>query len=75
MTKIYFTCAVIAIIIGAYFFGIARGREICTRDIAIQTTQNSQQQNKIKGKINVEIYRTSTSDIRDILRTKYTIAD
>ena len=75
MPKIYLACVAIAIVIGAYFFGIARGRDICTREIATQNATISQQQNNKKEKINAEILRTSTDDIRDILRTKYTIAD
>ncbi|MBR4507037.1 MAG: hypothetical protein IKP24_00710 [Alphaproteobacteria bacterium] len=75
MPKIYLACAAIAIVIGAYFFGIARGRDICTYEIATHAATISQQQNNTKEKINAEILRTSTDDIRDILRTKYTIAD
>lgn len=75
MTKYYIPVAILVIILFAYFFGIIRGRDKCIKQIATENMNISQQQNIKKEKINAEIYRTGTGDIRNILRTKYTIAD
>lgn len=75
MTKLYSTIAICGIIIVAYFFGTTRGHDNCIKNIATQNATIAQQQNIKKEKINAEIYRTGVRNIRDILRTKYTIAD
>ena len=75
MTKLYIPIAICGIILFAYIFGITRGRDKCIKQIATQSATISQQQTIQKEKINAEIYRTGVSDIRNILRTKYTIAD
>ncbi len=75
MTKYYIPIAILGITLFAYFFGALRGRDKCIKQIATETATISQQQNTKKEKINAEIYRTGAGNIRNILRTKYTIAD
>ena len=75
MTKFYLTLGGLGLILIAYTIGVANGRANCMQDIATKTRETFQQQSTKKEKINAEIYRTGVNNIRDILRTKYTIAD
>lgn len=75
MTKIYLYGAIIAVLMGIYLIGHHVGRTKCTQEIITKTIEHNQTQTIKKEKINAETYRTGMRDIRDILRTKYTIAD
>ena len=75
MQRLYIIIAICGIIIGIYFFGTLHGRDSCIKQIATENAAILQQQNIEKEKINAEIYRTDINTIRNILRTKYTIAD
>ena len=75
MAKHYFILAIIVSVFIVYYCGFLRGHEKCTNDITQKNTQTVHQQILKKEKINAQIYRTGVRDIRDILRTKYTIAD
>jgi len=76
MTKqIYFGIAICVIVIAIYFTGVVIGRAKCQAQIATAATNATQQQMIKKEKINAEVFNTGMRDIRDVLRTKYTIAD
>ena len=75
MTKFYIPIAICSVILFAYLVGTTHGHNKCMQQIATQTINASQQQTIKKEKINAEIYRTGVADIRNILRTKYTIAE
>jgi hypothetical protein len=75
MTKIYLTLGLFGLILIAYIIGATHGRANCLQDIATKTKETFQQQSTKREKINAEIYRTGVNNIRNILRTKYTITD
>jgi len=75
MSKLYLYGAILAGLVTAWCAGTVIGRAKCMENVANRAAVNSQQQIAKKEKINAEIYRTGVRDIRDILRTKYTIAD
>ena len=79
MNKIYLLFVIGAIIYGAYFYGTNVADAKCRAQIAQQNLmalQNSHIQFTKTKKENHEIvYKTSLSDIRHILRDKYTIAE
>ena len=75
MKKLYILIGVCGLLVWAYFSGTSLGRAKCMEHIAAQSAKNSVIQTKKKEKINAEIYSIGVNDIRNILRTKYTIAD
>ena len=75
MTKTYLIIMCVAILITVFVSGLMIGRAKCMEKIATDIATHTQQQTITKEKINAEIYRTGVADIRNILRTKYTIAE
>ena len=79
MNKLYLFFAIVALIVGAGFYGANVADANCRADMARQNIQNLQnfQNQVIKNKrINHEIvYKTGVDDIRRILCDKYSIAE
>ena len=79
MNKIYFLCAICAIVCGAYFYGANVADAKCRAQIAtmkLQSFQNIQNQIiKIKRENHEIVCKTSLSDIRRFLYDKYTISE
>lgn len=75
MTKVYLLIMICGTVAFAYLIGGALGQAKCQEKIAQTNSYVSQQKLLIKEKINAEVYNVGVNDIRNILRTKYTIAD
>ncbi len=75
MKSIYLLGGICVGVIMAYFAGAALGRAKCMENVARQAVEITKTQMMKKEKINAEVYSLGVADIRDILRTKYTIAD
>ena len=65
----------IFIVLGAYWSGTQIASEKCYAEFAKQQNIKTQNTINLKGKINAETYHTAVTDIRNWLRTKYTIKD
>ena len=75
MNKIYLIIAISAFVLGAYFYGVNITNAKCHAQY-LQTNIKNQEQSILKErKIHENVYKTGVSDIRIILRDKYTIAD
>ena len=75
MSKIYLFIVIGAIIIGIYFTAVAITREKCRAENLLSEKQKIQTVITNKKEINEKVFNTGANDIRDILRTKYTIRD
>lgn len=73
--KIYLIATVGALALGAYVMGGKIAREKCRTDVAIAATNTEIKSREIERIVNEKTFTTGVRDIRDILRTKYTIAD
>ena len=73
--KIYLIAAIITMIGGAYFFGVQITRTECSARLAQAQTAATQENEKITRIVNEKTVHTAVRDIRNILRTKYTITD
>ena len=75
MNKIYLIIIFITVVCMAFFAGTITGNYKCQNKIALATLQEQQEFLKEKRIINETVYKTSASDIRSILLSKYTIAE
>lgn len=75
MIKIYFICAIVFMVVGAYFMGAHIGRTECGADLANAQITDFLDITKTKRVIDDKTVRTNVRDIRRILHTKYTIAE
>lgn len=79
MRSLCFWAFVCIALCGAFFIGRQLGAEKCRADYLKQSNaemlENSKQSLKLVEATNEKVYSTAVSDIRDILRKKYTIAE
>ena len=75
MLKIYVVLAACAVVVGTYYYGATIMRAKCRTQNAVNETQNIQTIITTNREINEQVFNTGLADIRNILRTKYTIAD
>jgi len=75
MNKIYIIATLTLVIVGVYWSGTRIASEKCHAEFAKQQNIKIQNTINLKGKINAETYNTAVTDIRNWLRTKYTIKD
>ncbi len=75
MTRLYFLCFVVAVILAAFFVGQSVGNLRCRERIAVDNINNNETVMQKIGGVNAKTYHTGTDDIRRILREQYTIAD
>ena len=75
MNRIYCGVLISAFVLGAYFYGLGIGRANCRIQYLNQEQKIQQVNIKNQRKIHDKVYKTGLSDIRSILRDKYTIAE
>lgn len=75
MPKIYLFVVFGAIVASVYFAAVIITREKCRAENALSENQKIQTVITTKKEINEKVFNTGTNDIRNILRTKYTIRD
>lgn len=75
MNKLYMLLFLLVVLLLAYGVGVRMGREQCQAQVAAKTSTMQYDILKSQGEINAVVLRTSTGDIRRVLREKYTIAE
>lgn len=73
--KIYLMLIGFGVLICVYIFGIHSGYQKCNVKFATQTNNQQSHVIEIQRKVNAEVFNRGVSDIRNVLRQKYTIAD
>lgn len=75
MKYIYVPICAVLLLCAAYIAGVRNGKINCRVRVAAETADAYTHMIKQQEDINVETLRRSTNDIRDVLRTEYTIAE
>ena len=75
MIKFYFGLVLVALVLGAYWAGKTIAQKECRASSVANQNETIEQIINNERKLNEKVFNTGTSDIRDILRNKYTIAD
>lgn len=73
--RIYFLCAICALVFCAYSLGAAVQMAKCERNASVSMENAHRELIKQQVKIDAETNSNGIDDIRRVLREKYTIAD